>query len=153
MIREDCEIHETAIIWQPDLVNLLGCSIGEETSVGAFVEIGKGVVIGKRCSIGAFSFIPQGIIIGDDVFIAPRVTFLNDKYPPSPKPFVPDRTIVRDGVVIGGGALILPGVIIGMKAKIAAGAVVTRDVPSKSTIAGFPANGFRSRQWSVANSR
>ena len=104
------------------------------------MEIGSGVVIGDRCRIQAMVYIPAGVMIGNDVFIGPRVTFLNDKYPPN-KDF--DGTvIVDDEGCIGGGALILPGVRLNWGCKIGAGAVVTRDVPSLITVVGVPAKEF-----------
>ena len=112
--------------------------IGDGCVIHSHVWIGDGVEIGKNCKIQAFSFLPNGVVIGNDVFIAPRVTFTNDKNPPSGK----DKwlmTWVGDGAVIGAGAVILPGVIIGMKSVVGAGAVVTKDVPDGVTVVGNPA--------------
>ncbi len=121
------------------LVNIWGVPfIGEGTEIGAFVEIGDDARIGRMCKIGAFTFIPPCVTIGDGVFVGPRVTFMNDRYPPSPRGEWL-RTFVRDGVVIGAAASILPGVTIGEGAIIGAGAVVTKDVPEGETWAGVPA--------------
>lgn len=125
----DCKIGEGTDIHHPDLVNLYGCTIGNNCSVGAFTEIGEGVVIGDNTRIGAFCFIPPGIVIGSNVFIAPRVTFMNDTYPPTHKDsFVPERTEVHDYAVVGAGSKILPGITIFKGCKVGAGSVVTRNV-------------------------
>lgn len=117
-------------------------NIGEGTTIGAYVEIGSKedhpTIIGRNVSIQAFVYICPGTRIADDVFIGPRVTFLNDKYPPS-KGESWQGVTVQPGVSIGGGAIILPGVTIGRNARIGAGAVVTRDVPSGSVHCGVPA--------------
>lgn len=129
-IRDDCKIPLSVRIHDAELVNLYGCTIGEDTKIGAFVEIGRGVHVGERCSIGAYTFIPSGVFIGDDVFIGPRVTFTNDKYPPSPKPFHPLVTIVQDNATICAGAIILPSCTIGVRGFVPAGAIVTKPVPN-----------------------
>lgn len=125
---------------QPQLVNLYGCSLGAEVMVAAFVEIGPGVTVGPKTRIQAHAFIPKGVTIGANCFIGPRVTFCNDKYPPSG---VITGITVEDDVVIGAGATILPGVTISKGAKIGAGAVVTRDVPLGATWVGNPAQELR----------
>lgn len=137
----NCEIHETTAryIAHPELVNLYGCRIGEDCMVATFCEIGKGVVIGDRVRIQAFSFLPQGIIIGSDVFIGPGVRFLNDKHPPSKGCWTALKTVVEDGVSVGGGAIILPGVRLGAGCLIGAGAVVTKDVAPGAILVGNPA--------------
>lgn len=117
-------------------------TIGEGTSIGAIVEIGGTedfpTIIGKNCSIQAFVYICPGTRIAEGVFIGPRVTFLNDKYPPSNgADWLP--VTVQPGASIGGGATILPGVTIGRNARIGAGAVVTRDVPADTVYYGVPA--------------
>lgn len=128
-------------IKKPELTNIYGDpQIGEGTEIGAFVEIGKEVIIGKNCKIGAFSFIPEGVVIGDNVFIAPRVTFCNDKYPPSHGEWRNlKKTIIEDDVVIGAGAIIGPNLRLGYKSFVGMGAIVTRDVPPFTTVFGNPA--------------
>lgn len=124
------------IIYKPELSNIQDCTIGEGCKIHSHVWIGNGVVIGDRVKIQAFSFIPTGVTIEDDVFIGPRVTFTNDKYPPSGKW---SNTIVKKGASIGACATILPGITIGENAKVGAGAVVTKDVPPNTTVVGIPA--------------
>jgi UDP-2-acetamido-3-amino-2,3-dideoxy-glucuronate N-acetyltransferase len=124
----------------PELVNLYGCSIGEGTKIGAFVEIGAGVTIGKNCKIQSHVFIPPGVTIGNDVFIGPRVAFCNVKWPDARTPAADfEKTTVMDGAVIGAGAVILPGVRIGQDAIVGAGAVVTKNVPDCRLVYGNPA--------------
>jgi UDP-2-acetamido-3-amino-2,3-dideoxy-glucuronate N-acetyltransferase len=129
-------------------VNAYGCDIGDETRVGAFVEIQKGVKIGRRCKISSHSFLCEGVTIEDDVFVGHGVMFTNDKYPRATGPdgapqteadwkVVP--TVVKKGASIGTNATILPGITIGENALVGAGAVVTRDVPGGSTVSGVPA--------------
>lgn len=112
--------------------------VGSGTRIHSHVWIGEGVTIGKDCRIQAFAFIPSGVTIGDGVFIGPRVTFTNDKYPPSHGKGW-SRTHVFDGAVIGAGAIVLPGVNIGEGAVVGAGAVVTHLVPRNTTVVGNPA--------------
>jgi acetyltransferase-like isoleucine patch superfamily enzyme len=146
-INADVNLGEKVAISHPDLVNLYGCSIGDETTIGPFVEIQKNVVIGSRCKISSHSFICEGVTIEDEVFIGHGVIFINDRYPRATangqlqteadwdlKP-----TRVKQGATIGSGALIMCDVTIGENALIAAGAVVTRDVPNQSVVAGIPA--------------
>ena len=125
---------------QQELVNLYYCKIGKRTKIAAFVEIGKDVVIGEDCKIEAFSFIPPGVEIGNNVFIGPHVCFTNDKHPPSLIDFVPLKTIVEDGVSIGAGAIILPGITLHKNCVIGAGSVVTRDIAKGITVFGNPAS-------------
>jgi UDP-2-acetamido-3-amino-2,3-dideoxy-glucuronate N-acetyltransferase len=134
-------------IFQPDLVNLYGCTLGDETKVGAFVEVQKDVVIGSRCKISSHTFICEGVTIEDDVFVGHGVMFTNDLYPRATTngrlqtdadwQVVPTR--VRRGASIGSGAVILAGVTIGEGALVGAGAVVTRDVPDHQIAKGVPA--------------
>lgn len=127
-------------MWRPELSNVsLNAEIGEGSTIHSHVWIGDGVVIGRDCRIQAFSFIPSGIVLGDNVFIGPRVTFLNDKHPPG----LWLKTIVENGAVIGAGAIILPGLVIGKGAVVGAGAVVTKDVPAGETWIGNPAKQLR----------
>jgi acetyltransferase-like isoleucine patch superfamily enzyme len=134
-------------IFHPDLVNLYGCRIGDETKVGTFVEIQKNAVIGARCKISSHTFICEGVTIEDEVFVGHGVMFINDRRPRATAggslqteadwSVVP--TLVRKGASIGSGAVILCGVTIGERAMIGAGAVVTKDVPDDATVAGVPA--------------
>lgn len=134
-------------VFQPDLVNLYGCTIGDETKVGAFVEVQKNASIGSRCKISSHTFICEGVTIEDDVFVGHGVMFINDLYPRATAhgrlqseadwEVVPTR--VKRGASIGSGAVILCGVTIGEGALIGAGAVVTRDVPDYQIAKGVPA--------------
>jgi acetyltransferase-like isoleucine patch superfamily enzyme len=148
MVKPDVRLGHNVQIFHPELVNLYGCQIGDNTKIGAFVEIKQTAVIGKNCKIQAFVFIPEGITIEDGVFIGPHVTFTNDKYPKainpdgslkSEKDWHISKTTVRTGAAIGAGAVILPGVTIGEHATVGAGAVVTKDVPDGVTVYGNPA--------------
>ena len=134
---ENCKIHESVKIWQPELVNLYECKIGANSRIGAFVEIGKGVIIGNGCKIEAHSFIPEGVVIGNNVFIGPHTIFTNTKYPMGFKCYL--ETIVENYAVIGAGSTILPGIRIGANATIGAGSVVTKDVGIDVTVVGNPA--------------
>jgi acetyltransferase-like isoleucine patch superfamily enzyme len=136
-------------------VNLYGCEIGDETRIGAFVEIQKGVVVGARCKISSHTFLCEGVLIEDEVFVGHGVVFTNDKDPRATtaggRPqteadwqVIPTR--VCRGASIGSGAVILPGVTIGAAALVGAGAVVTRDVPPGAVVAGNPARILRARQ-------
>src|SRR5690349_1182751 len=115
-------------IWHPEKSVLLNCDIGDGCTIHAPVWIGDNVVIGDGCKVQAFCFLPDGVILGRRVFLGPRVTFTNDKYPPS-SPMDWRKTVVDDHTSIGAGAVILPGVFIRKGAMIGAGSVVTRDVP------------------------
>jgi UDP-2-acetamido-3-amino-2,3-dideoxy-glucuronate N-acetyltransferase len=129
-------------------VNAYGCEIGDESRVGAFVEIQKGVKIGRRCKISSHSFLCEGVTVEDNVFIGHGVMFTNDKYPRATNPDGSPQSeadwsvipiIVRKGASIGSNATILAGVTVGENAMVGAGAVVTRDVPDGATVAGVPA--------------
>ena len=129
-------------------VNLYGCEIGDETSIGTFVEIQKGVKIGARCKIQSHTFICEGVTIEDEVFIGHNVNFLNDRYPAATTgegrrkqetDWRLERTLVRRRAAVGSGAIVLPGVTIGEEAMVGAGAVVTSDVPDRATVVGNPA--------------
>jgi len=125
-------------IWHEALVNLYNCKIGSLCSIGAFVEIGDGVVIGDRVRIGAHAFIPGGVTIEDDAWIGPRVTFTNDKVPPSAgRRWM--STLVKKKARIGAAATILPGVTLWDNCLIGAGAVVTKDVEPGKVVVGVPA--------------
>jgi acetyltransferase-like isoleucine patch superfamily enzyme len=125
-------------IWHPELSNIGKCKIGENCILHSHIWIGDDVVIGNNVKVQAFSFIPKGVTIEDGVFIGPRVTFTNDKYPPSGGKGW-SETKVRRNAVIGAGAVILPGITIGEGAIVGAGAVVTKDVPPNTTVVGNPA--------------
>ena len=125
-------------IWKIELSNIQDCTIGKNCVIHSHVWIGDKVIIGNNVRIQAFTFIPTGVTIEDEVFIGPRVTFLNDFYPPSWGKHWKD-TLIMKGASIGGGAVILPGVKIGEKAVVGAGAVVTKNVPAGETWVGNPA--------------
>lgn len=122
--------------WNKELSNIGDCTIGDDSVIHSHVWIGDRVKIGMRCKIQAFTFIPTGVRIGDDVFLGPRVTFTNDKYPPSNEWLI---TTVGNHVSIGAGAVILPGITLGEGCKIGAGAVVTKNIPPGETWVGNPA--------------
>lgn len=129
-------------VWHEEKSVLLNCEIGDDTTIHAPVWIGDNVIIGSRCKVQAFCFIPEGVVIGDDVFIAPSVTFTNDKNPPSGKANWL-TTIVKNGASIGAGCVILPGITIGRNAKIGAGSVVTKSIPDGETWFGNPAKPYK----------
>jgi acetyltransferase-like isoleucine patch superfamily enzyme len=152
MITPDVRLGRDVRVFQPDLVNLYGCSIGDETKVGAFVEIQKGAVIGKRCKISSHSFICEGVLIGDGVFVGHGVKFTNDIFPRAvnsdgtlqdASDWKVVETKVEDGASIGTNATILAGITIGKGAIVGAGAVVTRDVAPFTIVAGVPARLLR----------
>ncbi len=140
-ISKRAHISETTTIWEPELSNILGCQVGERSVIHSHVWVGDKVIIGNDCKVQAFAFIPEGVIIGDRVFIGPRVTFTNDKRPPSGRAnWLP--TYVEDDVSIGAGATILPGLRIGKGALIGAGSVVTKDVLPGTAVKGNPAREY-----------
>lgn len=144
---ENVRLGKNVSIPHPELVNLYGCDIGDDTKIAAFVEIGRKVVVGARCKIGAHSFLCEGVTLEDEVFLGPGVKFINDRFPRATvngrlqgaTDWKPESTVVRRGASIGCGCIILCGVIIGEGAMVAAGAVVTGDVPANATVAGVPA--------------
>lgn len=148
MIKDDVVLGEGVRIFHPDLVNLYGCSIGDHTKVGAFVEIQGGVTVGRRCKISSHAFICAGVHIEDGVFIGHGVMFTNDVYPRAVNPDMTLKTEadwsvvetrVRTMASIGTNATVLAGVTIGESAMVGAGAVVTEDVPAHAIVAGVPA--------------
>jgi UDP-2-acetamido-3-amino-2,3-dideoxy-glucuronate N-acetyltransferase len=133
-------------------INLYGCEIGDNTKIGAFVEIQKNAKVGSNCKISSHTFICEGVTIEDGVFIGHSVTFINDTYPRSTNPggelqterdWRVEKTLVRKGASIGSGATVLSNVVIGENAIVGAGSVVTRDVPAGTVVAGNPAKVLR----------
>ena len=151
MPLKDVELGRDVRIAQPALVNLYGCRIGDETKVGAFVEIQKNASVGARCKISSHTFICEGVTIEDEVFIGHGVIFINDRLPrataagalQTEKDWKVVPTKVCRGASIGSGAAILCGITIGERALVGAGAVVTKDVAPDATVAGVPARLLR----------
>jgi acetyltransferase-like isoleucine patch superfamily enzyme len=133
-------------------INLYGCEIGDETKIGAFVEIQKNASVGKHCKISSHTFICEGVVIEDNVFIGHGVMFINDTYPRATRSdgelqteddWKVGRTVIRKGSSIGSNATILSNTVIGENAIVGAGSVVTRDVPPSAIVAGNPAKVLR----------
>jgi acetyltransferase-like isoleucine patch superfamily enzyme len=149
-ISDDVKLGENVRLSK--FINLYGCEIGDETKIGAFVEIQKNARIGKRCKISSHTFICEGVVIEDNVFIGHGVMFTNDTYPRATNEdgslqtdtdWKVEKTIVRRGASIGTGATILPNTCIGENAIVGAGSVVTKDVPPNAIVAGNPARVLR----------
>ena len=133
-------------------INLYGCVIGDETKIGAFVEVQKNATIGRRCKISSHTFICEGVEIEDGVFIGHGVTFINDSSPravnrdgtlQTERDWTVERTVVKRGASIGSGSTILSNVVVGENAIVGAGSVVTRDVPQNAIVVGNPARVLR----------
>jgi acetyltransferase-like isoleucine patch superfamily enzyme len=149
-IAEDVKLGEKVKLSK--FINLYGCTIGDNTKIGAFVEVQKNAAIGRNCKISSHTFICEGVTIEDDVFIGHSVTFINDIYPRATTPdgrlqteadWAVAFTLVKKGASIGSGSTILAKVTIGENAIIGAGSVVTKDVPPGAIVAGNPANVLR----------
>ena len=147
-IASDVVLGNGVRIFQPDLVNLYGCSIGDETKIGAFVEIQKNASVGARCKISSHTFVCEGVEIEDECFIGHGVMFTNDLYPSAVNQdgtlqteadWQIIKTKVRRRASIGSNATIIGGVSVGEGALVGAGAVVTKDVPNFAIVAGVPA--------------
>jgi acetyltransferase-like isoleucine patch superfamily enzyme len=133
-------------------INLYGCEIGDETKIGAFVEIQKNASVGKRCKISSHTFVCEGVEIQDNVFIGHGVTFINDSYPrattasgelQTEADWKVEKTVISKGASIGSGSTILSNISVGENAIVGAGSVVTKDVPANAIVAGNPARVLR----------
>ena len=145
-LLDDVTFGERVVVYS--FTNLYGCTIGDDTRIGTFVEIQRGAVIGARCKIQSHTFVCDGVEIGDEVFVGHGVMFVNDKSPRATNAdgglageedweLLPVR--IGDGAAIGSGAIVMGGVTVGPRALVGAGAVVTRDVPAGAVVAGVPA--------------
>lgn len=149
-ISDDVQLGENVRLAK--FINLYGCSIGDNTKIGAFVEVQKNAHIGKNCKVSSHTFICEGVVVEDDVFIGHNVTFINDLYPRATTPggalqteedWACGKTLVKRGASIGSSSTLLCGVTVGEHAIIGAGSVVTRDVPAYCIVAGNPARVLR----------
>jgi acetyltransferase-like isoleucine patch superfamily enzyme len=147
-ISSDVQLGRSVKIFHPDLVNLYGCEIGDDTKVGTFVEIQKNVVVGERCKVSSHTFVCEGVTLEDEVFIGHGVMFTNDLYPRATNEdgslqteadWSVVKTRVKRRASIGSNVTVLAGITIGENAIIGAGAVVTRDVPDHAIVVGVPA--------------
>jgi acetyltransferase-like isoleucine patch superfamily enzyme len=150
---KNVKFGENVTIWNY-VVICDGTTIGDESCIGSFCDIGKDVVIGKNCNIQAHATISNGCRIGNNVFIAPNCSLLNDRYPKSSRL---SPSTIEDNAVIGGGVTILPGITVGKDAVVAAGSVVTEDVPPRTVVKGIPAkvamtlNEYKAKQKEYVN--
>jgi acetyltransferase-like isoleucine patch superfamily enzyme len=150
-VADDVVLGAGVVVHHPGLVNLYGCTVGDGSTIGPFVEIQRGVVIGRLCKVSSHAFICSGVTIGDEVFIGHGVMFTNDRRPRAARDgrllgsgdWAIEPTRVGRGASIGSGAVILCGVTIGCRALVGAGAVVTRDVADDEVVAGVPARARR----------
>lgn len=149
-IADDVKLGENVKLSK--FINLYGCAIGDNTKIGAFVEIQKNATVGKNCKISSHTFICEGVTIEDDVFVGHNVAFINDSYPRATSAegtlqteadWKVEPTLVKRGASIGSGCTILANVTIGEHSIVGAGSVVTRDVPPHAIVAGNPAKVFR----------
>jgi len=149
-IADDVKMGENVEL--ANFINLYGCTIGDNTKIGTFVEVQKNATIGKNCKISSHTFICEGVTIEDHVFIGHNVTFINDTFPRATTPegalkkdtdWKVEPTVVKKGASIGSGAVILSHVIIGENAIVGAGSVVTKNVAPNSIVTGSPARFMR----------
>ena len=149
-IASDVQLGQNVKLSQ--FINLYGCQVGDNTKVGAFVEIQKNARVGKNCKISSHTFICEGVIIEDNVFVGHGVTFINDPYPrattqggqvQTESDWTIEHTVIKKGASIGSGATILSNACIGENAIVGAGSVVTKDVPPNTIVAGNPARVLR----------
>jgi acetyltransferase-like isoleucine patch superfamily enzyme len=149
-IAEDVKLGKNVRLSK--FINLYGCEIGDETKIGAFVEIQKNASVGKRCKISSHTFVCEGVVIEDQVFIGHGVMFINDSYPraataeggmQTEADWTVERTVIKKGASIGSGATILSNTNVGENAIVGAGSVVTKDVPPNAIVAGNPARVLR----------
>jgi len=149
-IKDDVQLGKDVQLSK--FINLYGCRIGDGTKIGAFVEIQKNATVGKNCKISSHTFVCEGVTIEDGVFVGHSVTFINDPYPratteagamQTEQDWKVEKTLVKQGASIGSGSTILSNVVIGERAIVGAGSVVTRDVPANAIVAGNPARVLR----------
>ena len=159
-VSEDVQLGQRVRL--SNFVNLYGCEIGDDTRVGAFVEVQRDARIGKRCKISSHTFICSGVTIEDEVFIGHNVVFINDRAPratnldgsaQSEKDWLLEQTLIRSRASVGSAAIIMCGVEVGEGAMIGAGALVTRNVPPNCVVAGSPARILRYQVYSLRNLR